>query len=156
MTAATRPLAIRAADLPPRPATAFPAEFAACALGRERRPLAQAFGLGKINVMLSRLTPSARTVLRHAHSRHEEFIYILEGRATLHTDAGTTELGAGMCAGLPPGTAHDLSNDTQEDVVYLEIADREAGDEVTYPDADLRAVPHEGRYRFTRKDGTPY
>ena len=46
---------------------------------------------------------------------------------------------------------------TGGDVVLLEIGDRTAGDEVTYPDDDLRAeVGRDNSYRFTRKDGTPY
>jgi uncharacterized cupin superfamily protein len=156
MTLQSHPVALRAADLPARPATAFPDAFAACAVGRERRPLAQAFGLTTLGVMLSRLTPQARAVLRHAHSQQEEFIFVLSGRATLHTDLGRIELGAGMCAGLPAGTAHDLTNETDEDVVYLEVSGVHPADEVSYPDADLQAVLHGGRYCFTRKDGTAY
>jgi uncharacterized cupin superfamily protein len=42
-------------------------------------------------------------------------------------------------------------------VVYLELGDRTAGDAVTYPDDDLQAVVgSDGKWRFTRKDGTAY
>jgi uncharacterized cupin superfamily protein len=64
-----------------------------------------------------------------------------------------------MCVGFPHGTgnAHHLVNRTQMDVVILEVGDRTPGDEAVYPDDDIRAVQLEGdRYRFTRKDGTPY
>lgn len=151
------PVATLASEMPPRPPTAFPPEFARCAFGRERRPLAQAFGLVGVRVALTRLAPEARAVLRHAHSREEEFIYVLEGCATLHTDRGAVQLTAGMCAGLPVGTAHDVTNEGTVDVVLLEVGSRMPGDEVTYPDADLKAVQVSGgRYVFTRKDGTPY
>jgi uncharacterized cupin superfamily protein len=57
----------------------------------------------------------------------------------------------------PGGAAHHLLNRTSEDVVYLEVGDRLPGDEVTYPDDDLRAVPVEGGgWRMVHKDGTPY
>jgi uncharacterized cupin superfamily protein len=47
-------------------------------------------------------------------------------------------------------------NRTQHDVVYLEVGDRLPGDGATYPDDDLAAVMGaDGRWRYTRKDGTP-
>ena len=63
-----------------------------------------------------------------------------------------------MCAGFKAGNgdAHHLVNETDEDVVYLEIGDRAAGDAVDYPDDDLAVVTIEGRRRAAHKDGTPY
>ena len=64
-----------------------------------------------------------------------------------------------MCAGFRAGTgdAHHLVNRSTQDVVYLEVGDRSAGDLGTYPDDDLKAVlGPDGTWRFTRKDGTPY
>ena len=48
--------------------------------------------------------------------------------------------------------AHHLRNETAEEVLYLEIGDRTPGDEVNYPDDDLRVVDR----RYVHKDGTPY
>ena len=64
-----------------------------------------------------------------------------------------------MCAGFRAGTgdAHHLVNRTNADVVYLEVGDRTAGDAATYPDDDIQAeMLGVGKWRFTRKDGTPY
>ena len=96
--------------------------------------------------------------LRHAHTRQDEFVYILQGRPTLHTDEGRTQLSPGMCAGFRAGTGngHRLINDTAEDVVYLEVGDRTPGDEGSYPDDDLKAALVEGKWKFFHKDGTPY
>jgi len=42
-------------------------------------------------------------------------------------------------------------------VTYLEVGDRTAGDEVTYPNDDLQAaLAPERQWIFTRKNGTPY
>ena len=42
-------------------------------------------------------------------------------------------------------------------MILLVVGDRTAGDEVSYPDIDLHGRPGaNGRYAFTRKDGTPY
>ncbi len=64
-----------------------------------------------------------------------------------------------MCAGFRAGSgdAHHLVNRGSEDVVYLEVGDRSAGDAVSYPDDDIAAgTTPDGRRTFTRKDGTPY
>jgi uncharacterized cupin superfamily protein len=64
-----------------------------------------------------------------------------------------------MCAGFPAGTgdAHRFLNRSASDVVLLVAGDRSPNDEVTYPDIDLRAVlGPDGKYRFTRKDGTKF
>jgi uncharacterized cupin superfamily protein len=153
------PIALHAAEAPPRARqTSYPEPFASRMAGREKRPLGDLFGLGNFGVNLTRLAPGAESALRHAHSRQDEFVYILEGRPTLHTDEGRTLLSPGMCAGFKAGTGngHHLVNETAHDVVYLEVGDRTPGDEGSYPDDDLRAALVEGRWRFTRKDGTPY
>ncbi|HEY1270308.1 MAG TPA: cupin domain-containing protein [Candidatus Binatia bacterium] len=159
MSRETRPVAIRAADAPPRAKpSAYPEPFAARMAGREKRPLGDLFGLANFGVNLTRLAPKAASALRHAHTRQDEFIYIVEGRPTLHTDEGRTVLSPGMCAGFQAGTGngHCLINETGEDVVYLEIGDRTPGDEGSYPDDDLKALMVEGKWKFVRKDGSPY
>lgn len=95
---------------------------------------------------------------REIDGRKDEFIYILQGCPTLHTNEGATLLEPGMCAGFPAGTgnAANLSNGTDSEVVYLEIGDRTAGDEASYPDDDLQAVLADGNWQFTHKDGAPY
>ena len=159
MTSTPKPVAIVAAEVPARsrPST-YPEPFAARMVGREKRPLGDAFGLANFGVNLTRLAPRATSALRHAHSRQDEFIYVLVGHPTLHTDEGMTPLAPGMCAGFRDGTGngHRLVNETDADVVYLEVGDRTPGDEGTYPDDDLQAAFVDGQWRYTHKDGTPY
>jgi uncharacterized cupin superfamily protein len=156
----SRPVAILASDVPPRKkATNYPEPFASRVAGRSKRALGDAFGLTNFGVNLTRLAPGAVSALRHAHTRQDELIYILEGSPTLITDAGKTLLAPGMCAGFRAGTgdAHHLINRSDEDVLYLEIGDRTAGDGATYPDDDLQAVlVATGQWQFTHKDGSPY
>ena len=156
---ANRPPAITAADAPPRAfRTNYPEPFASRMAGRDKRPLGDLFGLANFGVNLTRLAPGGSSALRHAHTKQDEFVYILEGRPTLVTNARRTALKAGMCAGFKAGTgdAHHLVNDTEDDVVYLEIGDRTAGDAVDYPDDDLAVVTIDGRRQMAHKDGTPY
>jgi uncharacterized cupin superfamily protein len=154
------PIAIRAAEAPPRTrATNYPEPFAARMAGREKRPLGEIFGLTHFGVNLTRLVPGSVSALRHAHSRQDELIYVLAGHPTLVTDAGETPLEPGACAGFRAGSgdAHHLVNRTDADVLLLEVGDRSAGDAATYPDDDIQAVlGDDGRWHFTHRDGTPY
>jgi uncharacterized cupin superfamily protein len=126
--------------------------------GRTKHPLGDLFGLANFGVNLTRLAPGAASSLRHAHSKQDEFVYILQGHPTLHTDEGRTRLAPGMCAGFKAGTGngHRLLNETTEEVAYLEVGDRTPGDDASYPDDDLKAALVGGQWRFVRKDGTPY
>lgn len=155
-----KPIAISAADAPPRKVKSiYPEPFASMMADRVKHPLGDLFGLTNFGVNLTRIAPGGMSALRHAHTRQDEFIYVLEGTPTLVTNAGETQLAPGMCAGFPAGTgdAHHLVNRGGTDAIYLEIGDRTPGDGATYPDADLRAEQGEdGRWRFLHKDGTPY
>lgn len=154
-----KPVAVMAADVPARSKrSVYPEPFASRMLGREKAPLGDLFSLANFGVNLTRLAPGACSALRHAHAVQDEFVYILQGRPVLVTDAGDTPLQPGMCAGFKAGTGdgHHLVNRSNEEVVYLEVGDRSAGDRVTYPDDDLQAMLAGGQWQFTHKDGTPY
>ncbi|MBI3714918.1 MAG: cupin domain-containing protein [Betaproteobacteria bacterium] len=159
MTRTLSTVAIVAAEAAPRTVPSqYPEPFASRMHGREKRALGDLFGLSNFGVNLTRLAPSAISSLRHAHSRQDEFIYILVGHPTLVTDEGETQLAPGLCAGFKAGTGngHHLINQTDEVVVYLEIGDRTPGDSGSYPDDDLQAILIDGKWRFLHKDGTPY
>jgi uncharacterized cupin superfamily protein len=153
------PVAIVAADVPPRAkSTNYPEPFASRMAGRTKQTLGDLFGLANFGVNRTRLAPGAASSQRHAHTKQDEFIFVLEGHPTLITDEGRTKLAPGMCAGFrcATGNGHHLVNETDEYVVYLEVGDRTPGDGATYPDDDLAAVMADGKWKFTHKDGTPY
>jgi uncharacterized cupin superfamily protein len=153
------PVAIAADQVAPRlKPSNYPEPFGARMTGREKRALGDYFGLSNFGVNLTRLAPGAISALRHAHSLQDEFIYILQGHPILLTDQGATSLSPGMCAGFKAGSGngHHLRNDTGNDVIYLEVGDRNAGDTAHYPDDDLKAFLSDGQWRFTHKDGSPY
>jgi len=153
------PLAINAIDVPRRAAVSFyPEPFATRMIGREKRLLGDFFGLKNFGINLTRLAPNAMSALRHAHTKQDEFVYVVQGEPTLRTNEGSLRLAPGMCVGFPAGTgnAHHLHNETTEEVLYLEVGDRTAGDAVDYPDDDIRLVRDEGKLKFLHKDGTPY
>ena len=154
----TKPIV--AAEAAPRAkASNYPEPFASRVATRVKRPLGDVFGLTNFGVNLTRMPPGSISALRHAHTRQDELVYVLEGEATLVTDDGEATLSPGMCVGFKAGSgdAHHLANKGAVDVVYLEIGDRTAGDEVVYPDDDIQAVlGPDNKWRFVHKDGSPY
>ena len=111
---AKRPVALLAAEAPPRLfRTNYPEPFASRMAGRDKRPLGDLFGLTNFGVNITRLAPGGSSALRHAHTKQDEFVYILEGRATLVTDAGRTPLEPGMCAGFKAGAGAPIAWSTR-------------------------------------------
>lgn len=149
---------IKATDLPAQGGSAYPEPFASRMKHRSRRALGNVFGLKNFGVNMTTLAPGGESALRHAHATQDEFVYILSGTATLVTNTGRHLLTAGMCAGFPAGhgNAHQLLNESDEELVYLEVGDRTPGDQVIYPDDDISASLVEGGWRFSHKDGVPY
>lgn len=159
MTESGFPPCVVAADVAPRTRpSVYPEPFASRMAGREKRALGDLFGLANFGVNLTRLAPGAVSALHHAHTLEEEFVYVLEGRPTLYTDAGPQQLGPGMCAGFRPGTgnAHHLANQTDQPVLYIEVGNRVQGDSAIYPHDDLIAMKRSAGWQFSHKDGTPY
>ena len=147
------------ADLAESNATSYPEEFRADNSRRWNRRLGDRVGLNNFGVNLTRIVPGAQSSARHAHSRQDEFIWVVSGEIVLETNEGRQTLKPGMCAGFPAGSgnAHRFVNKTDKDVVLLVVGDRTPFDEVTYPDIDLHGkAGADGRFVFTKKDGTPH
>jgi uncharacterized cupin superfamily protein len=159
MAESSGPIAVVAIQAPLRKRpSVYPEPFASRMSGRAKQPLGDLFGLTNFGVNLTRLKPSGVSALRHAHSKQDEFIYILEGTPTLVTDEGEIQLSPGLCAGFKAGSgnAHHLVNKSANDVLYLEVGDRTPGETVTYPDDDIQGVQIDGKFQFARKDGRRY
>jgi uncharacterized cupin superfamily protein len=155
-----KPIALDAASIEPRAKKSiYPEPFASRLQYRDKRVLGDLFGLTNFGVNLTTNHPGGMSALRHAHTRQDEFIYVIAGNPTLITDTGETLLKPGMCAGFAHGTgnAHHLINRGEIDAIYLEVGDRSAGDSVAYPDDDLIAIfEGPGQWRFLHKNGAPY
>ncbi len=139
--------------------TIYPAPYDALVQGRLKRKLGQHFGLKNFGVNLTQLAPGAISALAHSHSLQEEFIFILDGSPILILGSTEYQLNPGDCYGFQAGTEvpHQLVNRSAIPIRYLEIGDRPPGDEVTYPNDDLKAIQlTNGRWALTHKDGQPY
>ncbi len=141
----------------PAVSTAYPEPYAARVAGRSKRKLGDFFGLWNFGVNLTCLKPGASSSLAHHHSAQDEFVYIVEGEAVLMLDERPYPMQADDCIGLPAGTgiAHRLVNRSEKPVLFIEIGDRSRNDIVEYPFDDLAVRRRDGRWLFTRKDGSP-
>ena len=158
MTQDRQPPAFDSRDLDARTGSSYPAPFQSECATRLKRALGDAAGLTRFGVNLVHLNPGDWSAQRHWHSHEDEFVYVLEGEVTLVSDAGEQVLTAGMAAGFPAGVedGHCLINRGSDVAVYLEVGARSPDDRVRYPDIDLLAEKHDGRYRFTDREGEPY
>lgn len=148
----------RTEDVPESNATAYPEPFRALNMNRYGRRLSDFAGLKNFGVNIVRIVPGGQSSCRHAHAAQDELVQILEGRITMETDAGEEVLEPGTWVAFPAGTgdAHRFLNKTDKDVVFLVVGDR-SPDKVTYPDVDLYGEHGpDGKFRYFRKDGTPY
>jgi uncharacterized cupin superfamily protein len=139
--------------------TIYPEPYASLVEGRLKRKLGEFFELKNFGVNLTHLSPGAMSALAHSHSKQDEFIFVLEGTPTLVIGKEEFSLNPGDCYGFKAGTgiAHQLINRSEENVTYLEIGDRTPGDEVEYPNDDLKAtLLTNGVWKLTHKDGRPY
>jgi uncharacterized cupin superfamily protein len=145
-------------DLPESSSTGYPEPYKSRVAGRHKRRLGDHVGLKNFGVNLTRLDPGAESSMRHWHAKQDEFIYVVEGEITLVTDVGRQKLGPGMAAGFPAGKAdgHQLVNETNKPVLYLEIGDRTPGESASYPDDDLAMQTVDGKNVFTHKDGSAF
>jgi uncharacterized cupin superfamily protein len=137
----------------------YPQHFASVVAGRTKRRLGDAFGLTNFGVNLTQLAPGAASALVHQHSHQDEFLYVLEGHPTLLLGDERMSLDPGNCVGFKAGDSdpHQLINETQENVVLVEVGDRSVADQVVYPDDDIQAaMTEQGIWAFTHKDGTAY
>ena len=159
MTGSTKAKAVVAAEAPPRErASNYPEPFASRMAGRIKRPLGDLFHLTNFGVNLTTLRPGAVSSLRHAHSRQDELVYILEGEPTLVTnDGGTSCFPAWRPASRrAPWTRTTWSTAPTATWSISRSATAPPATRSSTPDDDIRAAFADDRWRFVHKDGRPY
>ena len=83
--------------------------------------LGRALGLNRVAINYVVLQPGKRSSWPHAHSKEEEFIFVLEGKPQVWIDGHLYDLKPGDCVGLPAGTghAHTLINNSKDEIKAL-------------------------------------
>lgn len=142
--------------LPVKIGTLYPPPHHRATRGREKRALGDAVGLTQFGVNLTRLVPGQASALPHWHEKEDEFVYVLEGTATLIYGDTEEILNAGDCTGFKAGedVAHCIENRSDADVMLLEVGSRIADEKVYYPGLDLMA-DNSGANFYYHLDGRP-
>ena len=88
-------------------------------------PLGSSLGLKRFGVNHELLPPGRRTSPPHAHSKDEEFVFVLAGCPDVWVDGHLHRLAPGDAVAFPAGTgiAHTFINNTEEDVCLLVVGD---------------------------------
>ena len=98
--------------------------------------------LKRIGAGVDIVSPGRRSGWPHAHEEEEEFIFILEGSTDVWVDGEIYPAGPGDCIGFPAGTgiAHTFINNSERDVVYLVLGERDK-----FTDTRVHYTFHEAR-----------
>jgi mannose-6-phosphate isomerase-like protein (cupin superfamily) len=63
--------------------------------------------------------PAGASTIEHFHRQSEEIYYFVSGRGRMRLGEEETEVGAGDCVVIPPGTRHKLWAADDEELVLL-------------------------------------
>ena len=88
------------------------------------------------DVELTRVPPGKTAWPFHAHSAQWEMYIVVSGRGQSRTGEGVSDIGPGDCIIHPPGSAHQIINNSTEDLIYYIITDNPQSDIATYPDSN--------------------
>lgn len=77
--------------------------------------------LDDLSVIEERM-PSGSVEERHYHARARQFFYVLEGEAVLELEGTAHRLRQGEGLHVPPGSAHQVRNDSSIDVRFIVVS----------------------------------
>lgn len=86
-----------------------------------------------LSIIQERMPPGTAEV-KHYHERSHQFFFVLSGQATLEIEETTIHLKANEGVEIPPLSAHQLRNDSQNDVIFIVTSmPKSHGDRVIVP-----------------------
>ena len=148
------------AEVPESNATTYPEPLRAPNQNRYNRRLGNHVGLKNFGVNITRIVPGGQSSYRHAHSRQDEFVYVLEGEVVLETNAGAQVLAARDVRRLP--RRHRRCAPLRQPIGRGRAAAggrrpqrRTTRSPIPTSTCTASSVPT-ASIVFTRKDGTPY
>ncbi len=102
----------------------------------QKRALGRAAGGRKIGCSHMTVPPGKAAWPLHLHAANEEALFILQGRGRIRMGDQESEVKAGDYVALTVGTAHQLRNTSEQNLVYLAVSTMEPVDLTYYPDSD--------------------
>jgi uncharacterized cupin superfamily protein len=120
--------------------------------------LSDTAGLTQFGAFIETLAPGSASSDRHWHEAEDEFLYLLDGTATVIENDGPHPLAPGDVCCWPAGIAngHHVQNRSDRPCSYLIVGTRAPADVVHYSDVDkLYTRRADGTATRTRRDGSP-
>lgn len=92
--------------------------------------------LGRLGVNQSRVPPGMTACPAHTHQLEDEVFIVTAGRGVFRYGETVREIGPGDVISCPAGTgtAHQIANPFDKDLVYLGIGMNDPNEVCTYPD----------------------
>ena len=99
-------------------------------------------GAKKLGYNITRISPGKAAFPYHLHHKIEEMFFILEGEGTLRFNETEYPIKKGDVIAGPTGlgTAHQIRNTSDAELVFLAVSTLETPDVAEYPDSDKYAV----------------
>jgi uncharacterized cupin superfamily protein len=97
--------------------------------------------------------PGKRSCPFHSHRAEEEMFFIVRGSGTLRYGNETRKIRAGdviCCPTGGPETAHQIVNDSNEELAYLSISTMQKVEICEYPDSNKMGLYAEGLRHMAR------
>ena len=107
------------------------------------------------DVEICRIPPGKRAYPYHSHGAQWEFYHVISGRGTVRDEAGLTPIESGDAFLFKPGEAHQLINDSAEDLILYVVADNPLNESCHYPDSKKWLILSPER-RIIRSEGLDY
>jgi uncharacterized cupin superfamily protein len=92
------------------------------------------------DVEILRIPPGKIPYPYHSHSAQWEFYHVISGRGLVRHKDGKTPIEAGDAFIFLPGEAHQLINDSSQDLILYVVADNPIGESSYYPDSNRWGV----------------
>ncbi|MDQ2909196.1 MAG: cupin domain-containing protein [Candidatus Eremiobacteraeota bacterium] len=107
------------------------------------------------DVEIARIPAGCTPCPYHSHSMQWEFYHVISGGGVVRHEGGKTAIGTGDAFIFKPGEAHQLINDTSDDLVLYVVADNPIGESCHYPDSNKWAVKSPS-YQIVRSEPLDY
>jgi uncharacterized cupin superfamily protein len=92
------------------------------------------------DVEILRIPPGKIPYPYHSHSAQWEFYHVISGKGLARHKDGRTPIEAGDAFIFRPGEAHQLINDSSQDLILYVVADNPIGESSYYPDSNRWGV----------------
>jgi len=114
-------------------------------------PSGQLISRRPFDVELVRIPPGKKACPKHSHSAQWEHYIVLSGKGRMVIDDGGIDIRAGDHIIQPPGWAHTVWNNTDQELLYYVIADNPLAESIYYPDSDKWVVrPEDKLFRMVK------